>query len=66
MLNIACLLLGLFFVFSYPVYRIMRRAHMNIWPYVFLIVPFFGPIFCLFVVAFARWPIRRRLNRLFD
>jgi len=66
MLDIACLLLGLFFVFSYPVYRIMRSTHMSIWPYFFLIVPFFGPMFCLFIVAFARWPIRRKLHRLFD
>lgn len=66
MLAIACFLLGLLLAFSYPVYRIMRRAHMRIWLYSFLIIPFFGPMLCLFVVAFGKWPTRRRLNRLFD
>ncbi len=50
------MVLGILFVFIYPLTRILKRMGFSRW-YIFLgyIVPF-GPIIGLWVVSFAKWP----------
>ena len=39
-----------------PMYFIVRRVGMSPWWLLFLIVPFWGLIVLLWIVAFKRWP----------
>jgi hypothetical protein len=42
---------------AYPLYRIFRRAGLNPWPVVFVLLPVFGFAVIGSILAFTRWPL---------
>jgi hypothetical protein len=41
---------------AYPMIRIFRRAGLQPWPAVFLVIPVFGFAIVGSILAFTRWP----------
>ena len=52
------IILMMWAVFAIPLIALVSRLRLSRWWMTFLIVPFYGAIVLLWIVAFKRWPDR--------
>ena len=55
-------LLSWYVIGGIPAFIVIRRAGMSGWWGLFLVIPIVGFVIVLWILAFARWPVFRRVD----